>query len=105
MKYLITESQFDKVIFKFLDNQNFYVTRFGDDYNFWDRSDIENRNFDAKIIISTHKKEFCFVNRHFYHTLSSLFSLDRGDTLNFIGDWTENKTGFEFKNILIDPNT
>lgn len=105
MKYLITESQREKLVFKYLDRQNFYVTIFGGDYNFWDRSDIENRNFDAAIIISTHKQKNLFVQKDFYHTISSFFSLDRGDTLNFIGDWVESKTGFEFKNILIDPNT
>jgi len=25
--------------------------------------------------------------------------------MNIIGDWVENKTGFEFKNLLINPNT
>ena len=104
MKYLITESQREKLVFKYLDRQNFYVTIFGGDYNFWDRSDIENRNFDSKIIISTHKKEYCFMDVDFVNTISNFFSLDRGEAMNIIGDWVENKTGFEFKNLLINPN-
>jgi len=30
MKYLITESQLDRVVFKYLDLQNFYVTKFNE---------------------------------------------------------------------------
>ena len=102
MKYLITESQREKLVFKYLDRQNFYVTRLNDDYHFWNRDDTGNRNFDAGIIISTHKKTYCFIQKDFYHTISSFFSLDRGDTMNIIGDWVESKTGFEFKNLLIN---
>ena len=37
----------------------------------------------------------------FVNTISDIFSLDRGDAMNIIGDWVESKTGFEFKNLLI----
>jgi hypothetical protein len=104
MKYLITESQLEKVIFRYLNIQNFYVTKFNDDYNFWNSYDIENPSFDSKIIISTHKQIYCFIKKDFVETISSFFSLDRGDTMNIIGDWVESKTGFEFKNLLIDTN-
>lgn len=101
MKYLITESQLDKVVFKYLDLQNFYVTKFNDDFNFWNRDDIENRNFDAKILISTHKQNICFMDANFVRTLHNFFGLDKGEAMNIIGDWVESKTGFEFKNLLI----
>lgn len=104
MKYIITESQREKLVFKYLDRQNFYVTNFTTDFNFYNREDIENRNFDSKIIISTHKKEYCFMDVDFVNTISNFFSLDRGDAMNIIGDWVESKTGFEFKNLLISPN-
>ena len=104
MKYLITESQREKLVFKYLDRQDFYVTNFTVDFNFYNREDIENRNFDSKIILSTHKKEYCFMDVDFVNTISDIFSLDRGDAMNIIGDWVESKTGFEFKNLLINPN-
>lgn len=104
MKYIITESQREKLVFKYLNRQNFYVTKFNDDFNFYNREDIENRNFDSKIIISTHKQKYCFMDANFVNTISDIFSLDRGDTMNIIGDWVESKTGFEFKNLLISPN-
>ena len=103
MKYIITESQREKLVFKYLDRQTFYVTKY-DDFNFYKREDIENRNFDSKIIISTHKQKYCFMDANFVNTISDIFSLDRGDSMNIIGDWVENKTGFEFKNLLISPN-
>lgn len=104
MKYLITESQREKLVFKYLDRRNFYVTNFTDNFFFYDREDIETRNFNSKIIISTHKQKYCFMNADFVNTISDIFGLDRGDTMNIIGDWVESKTGFEFKNLLIDPN-
>jgi len=97
MKYLITESQLEKVIFRYLNIQNFYVTNNDGDYHFWNNYNIENR----EIIISTFKQTYCFIKKDFVKTISSFFSLDRGETMNIIGDWVESKTGFEFKNLLI----
>ena len=99
MKYLITESKLNKVIFRYLDIQNFHVTRHNNnDYNFWDRSDYENGILT--ITISTHKQINCFIVPDFLDSVSSLFSLDISDSKNIIGDWVESKTGFEFKNIF-----
>ena len=44
------------------------------------------------------------MDANFVNTISDFFGLDRGDTMNIIGDWVESKTGFEFKNLLINPN-
>ena len=99
MKYLITESKLEKVIFRYLDIQDFHVTRHNNnDYNFWDRRDYENGILT--ITISTHKQINCFIQADFTDSVSSLFSLERYDTINIIGDWVESKTGFEFKNIF-----
>lgn len=99
MKYLITESQFEKVIFKYLDNQDFIKMNPIDDYIYWNRSDYENGI--PTIVISTHKKSICFINAKLVNFITSFFGLDRGEAMNIIGDWVERETGFEFNNILI----
>lgn len=70
-----------------------------DDYIFWDRDDFENKI--SNIVISTHKKQICFINAKLVKFITSFFGLDRGEAMNIIGDWVESKTGFEFNNLLI----
>ena len=100
MKYIITESQLDKVIFGYLNRQKFHVINRNNDFIFWNREDIETRNFDAEIIISTHKQIYCFIKQDLIETISTFFSLEESDAMNIISDWVESKTGFDFKNIL-----
>ena len=99
MKYLITESQVDKIIHTFLNKQDFIIMNPIDDYIYWDRKDYENGI--SNIVISTHKKSICFINAKLVNFITSFFGLDRGDAMNIIGDWVEGQTGFEFKNLLI----
>ena len=83
MKYLITESQLDRVIFRYLDNQDFiqikiglltyFVNSEGDEY-----AQIKNGNFG------------CVITPELIKEISSFFSLDEFDSKEVIGGWVEN---------------
>jgi hypothetical protein len=83
MKYLITESQLDKVIFKYLDNQDFikikknnriyFINSEGDEY--------------AQI---RYDDELCYINLNLITEISSFFSLGRDESQRVISRWVEN---------------
>ena len=96
MKYLITESQLDKVIFKFLDNQDFiqiekndriyFVNSEGDEYG--------QIKFD---------KEFgwCYIYSELIEEISAVFSMGLSDSKQVIGKWVENALQMEVTNTQI----
>jgi hypothetical protein len=85
MKYLITESQIDRLIFKYLDNQDFiqiekkdsiyFVNSEGDEY-----AQIRYDKDDGK----------CFIHYKLVDEISSFFSLEESDSMEVIGRWVEN---------------
>jgi hypothetical protein len=94
MKYLITESQFDKAIFKYLDNQDLYKIEDRGDYYFWKSKESWNRN-DYTVISAFHKRKDCFVGSDLLSEISSFFSLDLESALSIISKWVETKVDFE----------
>ena len=86
MKYLITESQFDKVIFRYLDNQDFIVT--GDDTSLFF---VNSENDKYAQIRYEEKNGWCLINLDLIKEISSFFSLERSDSEKVIGRWVENK--------------
>jgi hypothetical protein len=85
MKYLITESQFDNIVFKYLDNQDFiqieknniiyFVNSDGDEY-----AQIRFDKDDG----------LCLINNELIKEISSFFSLKYSDSEKVIGRWVEN---------------
>ena len=85
MKYLITESQFDKIIFKYLDSQKFikiekqnriyFVNSEGDKY--------AQIRFDKK-------NGFCYIYYKLIDEISTFFSMENSDSKQVIGRWVEN---------------
>ena len=85
MKYLITESQLDKIIFKYLDNQDFiqieksnriyFVNSEGDEY-----AQIRYDKSDGK----------CYIRIRLINEISSFFSMEKSDSKQVIGRWVEN---------------
>jgi len=85
MKYLITESQFNKVVFKYLDNQDFVVIK-KRNYIFF-----VNSEGDEYAQIGFNKKDgWCFINFKLIKEISTFFSLGRFDSEKVIGGWIEN---------------
>ena len=85
MKYLITESQFDKVIFKYLNNQDFIqIERDGNIY-------FVNSEGDEYAKIRYDKSDkWCYINIDLIKEISSFFSLQRSDSKEVISMWVEN---------------
>ena len=85
MKYLITESQLDRVVFKYLNNQDFIQIKKGDNIYF------VNSEGDEYAEIRFDKKEsWCYVHLGLIEEISSFFSLGATDSKEIIGKWIEN---------------
>jgi hypothetical protein len=85
MKYLITESQFDKVVFKYLDNQDFIQIKKGDRIYF---VNSEGDNFGQ---IRFNKKDgWCHIYWRLIKEISRFFSMQDSDSEKVIGRWVEN---------------
>ena len=85
MKYLITESQFDKVIFKYLDNQDFIQIEKDD------RIYFANSEGDEYAQIRFDKKNgFCYIYYKLIKEISTFFSMEESDSKQVIDRWVEN---------------
>jgi hypothetical protein len=85
MKYLITESQFDKVIFKYLDNQDFIQIDMNDSIYF------ANSEGDEYAQIRFDKKDgWCLIYDELVNEISAFFSMEESDSESVIGRWVEN---------------
>jgi len=85
MKYIITESQLDKVIFKYLNNRDFIVT--GNDTSLFF---INSESDKLAQIRYDEDSEVCFINIDLNKEISSFFSLGRDDSQRVISRWVEN---------------
>ena len=97
MKYLITESQFDKVIFRYLDKQDFIVT--GNDTSLF----FINSEGDKYAQIRYLKESgMCFIYIYLIKEISSFFSLSYDDSQEVIGRWVENTLQMRVTNTCSD---
>jgi len=87
MKYLITESQFDKVIFKYLNNQDFVQIERGRNIYF-----VNSENDKYAQIRYDKEDGYCFINFDLISEISSFFPLNESDSEEVIGRWVENTT-------------
>jgi len=84
MKYLIKESQLDKVIFKFLDNQKFVKVKRGKDLFF-----AYSPDEDWGVI--KYDRYRLIVNQDLTSEIMSFFSIDQDDAEISIRDWVSQK--------------
>jgi hypothetical protein len=85
MKYLITESQFDRIVFKYLDNQDFIQINFDEKIYF-----VNSVN-DVYAQIKYNKNDsWCYVYYKLIEEISSFFSMSHYDSEKVIGRWVEN---------------
>jgi hypothetical protein len=101
MKYLITESQLDKVIFKYLNDLDLYMIEDKGDYYFYTSKLSWSRGEFA--IIAYHKNhDDCFISSSILTEIAGFFSLDLNTSLNVIKDWVENNLGFKIDYAVSD---
>ena len=92
MKYLITESQLDKVIFRYLDVQDLNIIKIGASTYF----SYPDDNFAQIKYGGNHaNNELCFIFIGLIGKVSSLFSLDRYQSTRIIGQWVKKKLNLD----------
>ncbi|CAB4129918.1 hypothetical protein UFOVP117_164 [uncultured Caudovirales phage] len=85
MKYLITESQLDKVIFRYLNNRDFIQIDINDSIFFF------NSENDEYAQIRYDKDDgWCGIRYTLIDEICSFFSLQESDSEIVIGRWVEN---------------
>jgi hypothetical protein len=93
MKYLITESQIDKVIFKYLDNQDFIRIDKGNKISF-----VNSEGDEYSQIRYDKKDGWCYIYYDLTYEISSFFSMEDSDSEQVIGRWVENYLQMEVIN-------
>jgi hypothetical protein len=83
MKYLITESQFDKAIFKYLDNQDFVKDATPKEIFFL------NSINDEQGVIIFEKKGMLYISFDLVSEIASFFSISKVHSSNLITDWAQ----------------
>jgi hypothetical protein len=92
MKYIITESQLDKVIFRYLDSQDFNITKTGASIYF-----SYPKDESAQIQYGGNHSyiELCFIFKGLIEAVSSFFSLNSYQSTRIVGQWVKKKLNLE----------
>jgi hypothetical protein len=86
MKYKITDSKLESVIFLYLDNQDFIPIEKGDKIYF------VNSEGDKYAQIRYDKEYgWCYIHYMLVDEISRFFSLEQNDSKEVIGRWVENR--------------
>ena len=85
MKYIITESQLDRAIFIYLNNQDFIQINKNNSIYF-----VNSEGDDYAQIRYDKDDELCYIYYKLINEISSFFSLDKTDSEQVIGRWVEN---------------
>ena len=99
MKYLITESQIDKVIFKYLDNQDFIIKRMNSD-NITYFVNSEGDGY-ADALIQHYRNGDCVMSFELINEIATFFSMEFNSSKYVIARWIENTLGRRVKEIII----
>jgi len=92
MKYLITESQLDSLIFRYLDSQDFIQV------NYTYETYFVNSSSDRQGVIRYDgRDERCYIDLNLIDEISSFFSLKETYSKNIIKEWVSNKLNVEIK--------
>ena len=96
MKYLITESQLDNIIFDYLDTQDFYHREDGGGHYFFE-SERSYKDNQYPTIAYYDMSEDCFISSDILTEVAEFFSLSLTRSLMIIAKWVEGKIGIEIK--------
>jgi len=99
MKYLITESKFDNVVFKYLDNQDFIVKRMNSD-NITYFVNSENDEYSDSLI-QHYRNGDCVMSFELIDEIAEFFSMEFNSSKYVIARWIENTLGRRVKEIII----
>jgi hypothetical protein len=99
MKYLIKESQFDKIIFKYLDNQDFIIKRMNSD-NVTYFVNSENDKYSDSLI-QYYRSGECVMSFELIDEIKEFFSMEFNSSKYVIARWVENTLDRRVKDIII----
>ena len=92
MKIIISESQLESFIYKYLDMKGLKLLKTSVSYNFY----IYNDGGDSRqFLISCDMDGHCFISSILAGDVCSLFSLHPDNALSIISDWVETKIGID----------
>jgi hypothetical protein len=101
MKYIITESKLENIIFKYLDSKDLYLlSTVNSRHFFYSRKSIDDGEYP--IISYDNKNKDCFVSSAFVEDVCSLFSIDPEYSLKVISEWVGNKLDVEIESYNSD---
>ena len=99
MKYLVSQSQLDKIVFKYLDNQDFIIKKMkSDNINYFVNSEGDGY-MDA--LIQHHRSGDCVISYELINEIATFFSIDFDDSKYVIARWIENTLDRRVKEIII----
>jgi len=108
MKYLITESKLEKVIFKYLDIQDFVMydnkKRFNN-YIYFLNSESDRQSQISVYVNNAfgEVRNWVFVNRRLTEELTNFFPIDKSDCLDIIKAWVNDTLGISDSTIWDGP--
>ena len=85
MKYFITESKLNQVIFRYLNNQDFIQIEKNNSIHF-----VNSENDQYAQIRYDKSDGWCGIRYNLINEISSFFSLQESDSKEVIGRWVEN---------------
>ena len=89
MKYLITETQLNNIIFDYLDNQEFFALKDAGDIYLYP-SETHWREHLSYAIIAFHRKyDDCYVSCGLITEITEFFSIPLEDSLLIVKEWFE----------------
>ena len=101
MKYLITESQLNKAIFRYLNNQDFIPIEEGNNIYF-----VNSEGDEYAQIRYNKDNGLCVIHYKLADEISSFFSLEETDSELVIGRWVENTLKMRVNDTLVTkPNS
>jgi len=84
MKFIITESKLENIIFKYLDNQDFVKIDKGENIYF-----VNSEGDEIAMIRFIKNDGWCYINYDLVKEISSFFSIKESDSEQVIGRWVE----------------
>jgi capsid portal protein len=97
MKYLITESQLDRIIFKYLDNQDFIQIKNGKTIYFVNSEGDEY----GDSLIQYYRSGDCVISFELINEIQEFFSIEFDNSKYVIARWVENTLDKRVKEVII----
>ena len=100
MKYLITESQLDRIIFKYLDNQDFIQIKNGKTIYFVNSEGDEY----GDSLIQYYRSGDCVISFELINEIQEFFSIEFDNAKYVIARWVESKTGTHYITVGVESD-